>query len=256
MFFILSKILNYLTMPLTIVCICLLLHVLIKKQPWKTRFFWIGFGMLFFFSNAFIANEVMLAWEPDATPYANIKRQYEYGLVLTGVTSPSAEPRDRVYFGKGADRVTHAVQLYKLGLVKKILVSGGSGRLLDIGESEAEDVREAMLLMGVPIEHITVETNSRNTHESALEVKKIFESEEVKASDCLLITSAFHMRRSIACFRKVKLDMDTFTTDFYTYKRTFTPDVWLVPRVEAMFVWQRLIKEWVGFVAYKLAGYV
>jgi len=256
MFFILSKTLNYLTMPLVIICICFLLHVFIKRKDWKKRFFWLAFGMLFFFSNDFIANEVMMAWEPDATPFIDIKRKYEYGIVLTGVTNPELKPRDRVYFSKGADRVTHAVQLYRLGLVKQIIISGGRGRLIDIGEQEADDLREAMLVMGVPIDDILVENFSRNTFESAQEVKKMLEQRNVKSSNCVLITSAFHMKRSIACFRKANADMDTFTTDFYTHRRVFTPDVLLIPKIEAIFVWQRLFKEWVGFVAYKLAGYV
>jgi vancomycin permeability regulator SanA len=129
MFFILSKILNYLTMPLAIVCLCFLLHILIRRSNLKRIFFWTGFALLFFFSNAFIANEVMMVWEPDATPYIDMKKRYEYGIVLTGVTSSELTPRDRVYFHKGADRVTHTVQLYKLGIIKKIIVSGGSGRL-------------------------------------------------------------------------------------------------------------------------------
>lgn len=256
MFFVLSKILNYLTMPLVIVCICLLLYLIIKRQPWKKIFCWTGFGLLFFFSNDFMANEVMLIWEPDATPYIDIKKKYEYGIVLTGVTSSELTPRDRVYFHKGADRVTHTVQLYKLGKIKKIIVSGGSGRLLDTGVREANDFMDVMTMMGIPAEDILVESQSRNTFESAVEVKKLLEQRLIKPSECILITSAFHMRRSIACFRKAEMEMDTFTTDFYTHRRTFTPDVLLVPRIEAMLIWQRLIKEWVGFVAYKIAGYV
>lgn len=256
MFFVLSKILNYLTMPLVIVCLCFLLNIIIRKVKWKRIFFWSGLGLLFFFSNDFIANEVMMAWEPDATPYIDMKKRYEYGIMLTGVTSSELKPRDRVYFHKGADRVTHTVQLYKLGIIKKIIVSGGSGRLLDTTVREANDVMDAMTMMGVPGEDILVESTSRNTFESAVELKKILDLRLIKPSECLLITSAFHMRRSIACYRKAEMDMNTFTTDFYTHRRTFTPDTWLVPRIEAMLIWQRLIKEWVGLVAYKIVGYV
>jgi len=256
MFFVLSKILNYLTMPLVLVCICFLLHIFIGRPIWKKRLFWFGFGLMFFFSNDFIANELMLAWEPDATPFADIKRKYEYGIVLTGVTSPGLAPKDRVFFNKGADRVTHAIQLYKLGLIKQLIVSGGSGRLIEIEEREADNIRDAMATLGVPISDILVENISRNTFESAVEVKKMLELRSIKPSDCILITSAFHMRRSIACYRKANMEMDTFTTDFYTHKRVITPDVLLIPRIEAMSIWQRLFKEWVGFVAYKIAGYV
>jgi uncharacterized SAM-binding protein YcdF (DUF218 family) len=256
MFFVLSKTLNYLTMPLVWICIFFIVHLVVKRHSLKKLFFWLAFGLLLFFSNEFIANEIMLAWELDAVAFADVKKKYDYGIVLTGVTNPEKTPKDRVYFSKGADRVTHAVQLYKLGLIRQIIISGGRGRLVDIGEQEADELRDAMLIMGVPIEHILTENNSRNTYESAMEVKKILDQRGIKPSDCLLITSAFHMRRSLACFRKAEAEMAYFTTDFYTHRTVFTPDVLFIPKVEAIFIWQRLFKEWIGFIAYKIAGYV
>jgi uncharacterized SAM-binding protein YcdF (DUF218 family) len=74
--------------------------------------------------------------------------------------------------------------------------------------------------------------------------------------DCLLVTSAFHMRRSLACFRKVGLEMDDFPVDFYAFQRHYTLDAFIVPKIDALGVWHKLVKEWVGFVAYWAAGYV
>lgn len=256
MFFILSKTLNYLVMPFVAVCICFLASVVLRNPKWKKRFFWAAFSLLFFFSNDFIANEIMLAWEPAPIAYKDMPRTYEWGIVLTGVTIAGRQPDDRVYFGSGTDRIVHTVQLYKLGLIKKILITGGSGRLVTIGEKEAESFKKAMLLMGVNEADIVTESNSRNTHESALEVKKMAAAVGLDGRNCILITSAYHMRRSIACFRKVGMDMDFFTTDFYTHPRTFTPDVLIVPRIEAFWTWHKVIREWVGFIAYKIAGYV
>ena len=72
----------------------------------------------------------------------------------------------------------------------------------------------------------------------------------------LLITSAFHMRRSKACFKKAGLPVDLFSTDFYSHPRYYTPDTLLVPQAEAITIWQKLFKEWTGMVAYKAAGYI
>ena len=128
MFFFLSKTLNYLTMPLTLIFMMLVASALLRNAKWKKRLFSIGLVLLFIFSNDFIANEVMRLWEVKTIPYASMS-PFEMGIVLTGATIPFLEPNDRVYFTRGADRVTHSVQLYKLGLIKKILISGGSGRL-------------------------------------------------------------------------------------------------------------------------------
>jgi len=255
MFFTLSKTLSYLTQPLVIICLLLMASIFVKKSSPRKLLFRIGLGLLLFFSNDFIANEMMSLWEIKPTPYAAINRRYEYGVLLTGVTKSEQEPKDRVYFNRGADRVTHSVQLYKLGIIKKILVSGGSGRLISIGEREADDIANALLLMGVPAEDILIENQSKNTHESAEAVRKIL-MEKAVSKDCLLITSGYHMRRSIGCFKKVGLDFDSFTTDFVSHKRAYTLDVLLIPKVDALSTWTTLFREWVGYSAYWAAGYL
>jgi len=255
MFFVLSKVLQYLVMPLTVVCVLLLLSLVLKNQRWKKVTFWSGLSLLLFFSNDFIANEVMRSWEIKTTAYADM-RPYKLGIVLTGATIPFLEPDDRIYFQRGADRVTHTVQLYKLGLIEKILISGGSGRLTETEEPEASKFQRAMMLMGVDSVDILLEGETRNTHESAVEVKKLLDTLNIRAEDCLLITSAFHMRRSLACYQKVGLSLTSFSTDFYSHPRHYYPDAFIVPKVEALNTWQKLIKEWVGIVAYKMAGYI
>ena len=165
------------------------------------------------------------------------------------------EPDDRVYFHRGADRVTHTLQLYKMGLISKILVSGGSGRLLDIGECEANDLSDVLIMMGVKSEDIVVESNSRNTHESGVEIRKILET-RTTAGECILITSAFHMRRSLGVLANSGWKVDAFSTDFLTHPRVYTFDVLFIPKLEALSIWHHLIKETVGYAAYFVVGYI
>lgn len=254
MFFVLSKILAYLIMPVVIICGLLVSSAVVKKTTLKKKLFYAGLSLLLFCSNDFIVNEVAMLWEVPITLYASMDKNYEWAILLTGVTKHEEGQRDRVFFNRGADRVTHTVQLYKLGKIKKILVSGGSGRLSMPDEREADEIAEALILMGVPPEDIVKEINSRNTHESAIEVKKILEGKAMPA-DCLLVTSAYHMRRAAACFAKVGWGMDCFTVDFLSHKRKFTPDILFIPKVEALGTWQVLIREWIGMISYKLAGY-
>lgn len=242
-------------MPLTLICVSLLLAALIKNVGWRRRLFWTGLGMLLFFSNEFIANEVMLTWEIKAIPFSRLGK-HKLGIVLTGATIPFLKPDDRVYFQRGADRVTHTVQLYKLGLIEKILVSGGSGRIAGDDEPEANKFKKAMVLMGVPDSVILIENETRNTHESAIEVKKILSRLHYEDSDCILITSGFHMRRSLACYRKVGLELKPFSTDFYSYPDGYQLDAFIIPKADSIMIWHKLVKEWIGFVMYKLAGYI
>lgn len=253
MFFYLSKTLNYLVMPLVVTSLLLVLGILIINKKWSHRFLVTGICLTLFFSNEFIANEVMLWWEIPPSPYSKIHQTYDYGVLLTGVTSTDKKPADRVYFQHGADRVVHTVELYKKGIIRHIIVSGGTGRLLTAVRKEADDIYKALVLMGIPYYHITVEKESRNTHESAVAVSEMLRQ---SGGSALLITSGFHMRRSLACFKKQGLDITPFSTDFYTHPRYFTFDVLIVPKIESWIIWHKLAKEWTGFIAYKIVGYV
>ncbi|MBX2962694.1 MAG: YdcF family protein [Cyclobacteriaceae bacterium] len=253
MFFTLSKILGYLASPLVWVSLLFIGALLIRGKQKRRKLLVTGLSTLIFFSNEFISNEVMLLWEIPATPYADVVKHYNYGILLTGVTSTDTQPDDRVYFQRGADRVVHTVDLYKRGIISRILIAGGSGRLVTEGRREADDIFKALVLMGVDSVDLEIENESRNTYESAVNVEKMIGKE---AGELLLITSAYHMRRSRACFHKAGLTVDVFSTDFHTHPRMFTPDVLFIPKVDALLNWQRLIKEWVGIMAYKLAGYL
>ena len=229
---------------------------LIKDRSVKRKLFFSGFILLVFFSNGFIANVVMRLWEVEPVPYTNIKRPYLWGVVLTGVTLNDKLPDDRVYFNHGADRAVHAVDLYKRGIISKILISGGIGRVLTTARPEADEMFKAMKLMGVPDSAMVIENQSRNTYESAKNVKVILSQSTYLSQDTLLlITSAFHMRRSLACFAKANLPAKSFSCDFYTHPINFTPDDILLPKAEAILIWQKLFKEWLGILAYKAAGY-
>jgi uncharacterized SAM-binding protein YcdF (DUF218 family) len=255
MFFVLSKTLNYLSQPLVMLLLMWAVSIFIKNTQWKKRIRMTVFALAFLFTNDFLTNEVVRLYETPVTPLSEINKTYEYGIVLTGVTSTSKVLRDRVYVVSSPDRVNHSFLLYKKGIIKKILISGGSGKLLDEDYSEAEELYGLYRLMGVDSANLLIEGASRNTHESAVAVKEMMAG-KVASADCLLITSAYHMPRSAACFRKVGWNCDAFSTDLKFHRREYTPDVLIIPKLDPMYTWQILIKEWTGLVAYKLSGYI
>jgi uncharacterized SAM-binding protein YcdF (DUF218 family) len=251
MFFFLSKTLGVLARPLVVIVLLLVASWAIKSKKWKR---WLFITAMLVGSNEFITNEVLRLWELPATPFAEMKKQYDVGILLTGVTRSNALPDDRVYFQRSADRVTHTLQLYRLGLIKKILISGGSGTLLHRSK-EADELVKVFLLMGVPPDDLLIENQSDNTYQSAVLVHQMLKG-LYPPENCLLITSGYHMRRSRACFIKAGFPVDTFTVDFLSHERLFTPDVLFVPKIESLANWQTLAKEWVGMIAYKIAGYI
>ena len=255
MFFFLSKVLSFLTTPLMIICVVLVAGWCLREGRSKKILIRTGIILLLFFSNGFIANEVFTLWEVPVTRFDAIQKHYAYGILLTGVTRPDATPHDRVYFQRGADRVTHTLQLYRAGIIRKILISGGSGRLMGSDVREADEMKSVLIMMGVPEADILTENESRNTRENAVNSVHILET-LTKPDDCLLVTSAYHLRRARACFARLGWSMDVFATDFLTHDRQFNLEQLLVPRAEALVSWNILIKEWIGYLAYRLAGYI
>lgn len=256
MFFYLAQFLTFLAMPLTLVLVCLFLGFFYKKKKWGNKISLLGIGLLLFFSNQYISNAAISAWELPFKLYEDLP-EYPVGIVLTGVTNLDKTAYDRTFFNKGADRATQAVQLYKLGKIKKILITGGQGLFPTNPNTEAELLADFMMMAGVPKEDIILEIEAVNTRQNALFAKETLKNNGFDLrSKYLLITSAFHMRRAKACFDKVDLITDTFPVDYYSADPKVTFQELLVPDPDGLLIWHKLFKEWIGMTVYKLTGYI
>ncbi len=101
-------------------------------------------------------------------------------------------------------RVPVAVEAYKAGRAGRLLLCGGALRDFPEGRcTEAEHMRKAALAMGVKDEHVILENASQNTVENILyamiALQRTFRLHEVHR--ILLVTAAYHMRRSMAIAR-------------------------------------------------------
>src|SRR5690349_5438644 len=114
MFFILSKILFYLVMPLTWVLVLLIYAWRTKNERSRKKALVVATSLLIFFTNPFIANQAWLLWEYPPTPYKQL-HTYDAAIILTGITSRDKSPHDRVYTNKGADRILQPLRLFKEG---------------------------------------------------------------------------------------------------------------------------------------------
>ena len=253
MFFLLSKILDFLLQPVFWVLLIFGAAFLTRLPKRKKTLCITGFCLLLFLTNPFFINEAWLAWEKPPVFVKDVP-VYDAAIVLTGITNNDKSPHDRVYFNKGADRILHTLMLYKKGRFRTIIISGGSGSIRQKYSSEAAELRNILLQASVPDSCIIMEAQSRNTRENALFTQKIVAS-RLDLKKLLLITSAFHMRRAEGCFNKVGLKPDVFPADYYGSDRNYSPDSLLLPSEGALADWSRLIHEIVGFLTYKVLGY-
>ncbi len=256
MFFYFSQFLSFLAMPLTIVLILILSGTIFLKRRWGKKLLWTGIGLLLFFTNPFLSNLAMLAWEPDFKSFEEIEN-HEIGIVLTGVTNLSKTAYDRTFFNKGADRIIHALQLYRMGKIKKILITGGQGLNPVNPQSEAELLERFLLMAGVPQADILIEDQSKNTAQNAQFSKTFLEESGIPTNqEFILITSAFHMYRAQGCFDKAGLNTLTFPTDYYSHDVKYDLPALLFPDLFSLENWTKLVKEWIGIAMYKVAGYL
>ncbi len=254
MFFLLSKLLLFIVSPLVWIIGLLLYYAFSKNELRKRKAFRAALIILIFFSNSFILDEFMRMWEIPATPNSEIKgKEYAAGIVLGGFSSydPTLE---RIQFNQGTDRLMQAIDLYHKGIIKKIIVTGGSGSILHAEEKEAIPVKEFLRGTGISTGDIIIESESRNTRENAVNTKKLLEKDSIQGN-FLLITSAFHMRRAKGCFKRAGIEADRYSTDRYSGPRKFEFDHLLIPSVEALQAWSALIHEVVGAMVYKIVGY-
>lgn len=243
-------------MPLSLVFLFLIASFIIKQAKWRIYARLIAFTLLFLFTNPLIVRYIYLWWEKPALAYNDLEKKYEYAVVLTGMLDLDGYPDDRIHFGESADRIVQGIMLYKKGLVDKILISGGTGSLIHPNLKEAPRLYEFARDLGIPDSVIIVESDSRNTYENAKFTQQWLQQNDAEINGVLLVTSSFHMRRSLACFDKQNLSVTPFPVD-YSYKEFYwTPNEIIVPSPDALSLWHRLFKEWLGMTAYWLAGYV
>lgn len=252
MFFILSKVLQFIIDPFIWIIILLLVSLFAYDYNTKKRTFRLALIFALFFSNTFIFGEFVRLWEMPATPYNQLKT-YEAGIVLGGMTKYDAA-LDRIQFRRGADRLLQAIELYKKGIIKVIVFTGGSGSMLHPEEKEGVFIERYLLTLGIPKKDFFIEGESKNTRENATLTKELIEKKKLQG-DFLLITSAFHMRRSLACFKKVGIEASPYCTDRYGGPRKFELEHLFLPESAVLDSFRNFIHEVVGFIIYKIVGY-
>ena len=255
MFFLLSKILDFLITPVVWVGICLILAWICKD---KRRKFWLitGFVILFVFGNSFLIDEAFRKYEVPAQIIPE-NQHYDYAIVLSGMMVWDQEFQ-RPNFHGNIDRLLQALPPFHKGQIDTLILSGGDGSALQEEAKESDILLHYLKSIGFPTDKIITESESRNTFENAaFTIEKLKQlNRNLKGKKILLITSALHMRRSLACFEKAGLSCEVYVTNRTAGPRKFKPNHLLVPNAEALHSWRALLHEWIGFVTYKLMGYI
>ena len=129
-----------------------------------------------------------------------------------------------------------------------IIVSGG--KVYKFKKAEAPIMKRFLMDLGISDDRIILEENSRDTFENAKYTKKVCENLGFK--NPILITSTYHMKRSVLSFRKVGLEVIPFPAIFPSWRdKQYHWNDYLPGNFEKF---SMAFREYLGIAYYKIAN--
>lgn len=257
MFFELSKLLNFFLSPITWILLSLIGFLVFKCKVRKRVCLLISILFFLFFTNHLLVDYIRYCTVKEYTSVSiDTAKRYKVAIVMGGFASMNVQTGQMRYEQDRADRLWEAIRLWKKGQIGNILITGDPTSILqEDGTSTRDLFLNYMEELGVPRTAFILEQQARNTHENAKFTKEILEAKQIAGKECILITSATHIRRSLKCFAKIGLHPDFLSVNTYDAPsninhRSFYPD-W-----KAAVKWQELLNEWIGDWAYTMMGYM
>ena len=152
-------------------------------------------------------------------------------------------------FGEGAERVMVMPELLQRYPDAIMIFTGGSGSALKPDFRGGDVVQQWLAGQGLA-ERVLIERESRNTHENAFYSRQLIrDNDEAVEGKWLLVTSAFHMPRSMGIFRKQGWNVLPYPVDFRAVHNGINPVLYA-----NMGVFRTAVREWIGLGVYYLTG--
>lgn len=261
--FLLSKLLPLALYPLGLGLLLQLAGQGGRKRRWGPWLSGAGIALIWLFAMPFTSRQLIWGLEersaaltPAMIPKADVV------VVLGGGLRPALAPRRGVEVGEGGDRLLTGMRLLRQGKAPLLLTSGGrvSVTANDPAPPEAETARALAIELGMPAQKILLNPGSRTTAEEAEAIDALGRRRGWKR--LLLVTSAFHMPRSLATFRRhTQLDVVPVACDYQLPSRVNygQPTLGntiksLLPDAECLYLSSIALKEHLGLLVYRLKG--
>ena len=230
-------------------------------KRWKWTFAGLAVFFTFFFNMEPIYEIAAKKWSEGYPSTVEPGKTYQYGIVLGGCSYWDWE-RNRPEFGGNADRLTEGIQLYKKGIIRKLVIAS-DGSIIQREDTTKHSgnpkaMTDYLVRFGIPREDIILETKATTTHENAVFIKHLLNKHDTTntqhltpiTQNILLITSSIHMRRSLMAFQQEGITAAPYVTDCIV-KVKGKEGYWL-PSLHVMQDWQALFHEIIGYIIYSL----
>jgi uncharacterized SAM-binding protein YcdF (DUF218 family) len=256
LFFLLSKTLGVLLLPTNFLIVVGLVGLMLLA----TRFFSLGRKLLTasVVLLAFCAFSPLGIWllyplEQRFPPWDATRGAPDGIVVLGGAIEPElSAARGTVVFDSFAGRLIAAAALAHRYPKARILYAGGSASPVgDDAAREADFAPAVFESLGISADRVMVERRSRNTFENA-EFSKVMAAPK-NGERWLLVTSAFHMPRSVGIFRKVGFEVEPCPVDWRLAGASDLARSTVIA-VDGLERTDLATREWIGLLAYWLTS--
>jgi len=194
--FVLKKIISIFIMPINLVFILLILAILyFKKRPKVSFKYLISSVLLLLLSSMpIVSDTLMLTIEDNYEAFSRSSKPVDYIVILgNGHSSNDALPVTSQLKVASLQRLVEALRIYKIHPEARIITSGFAS---NDPVSNAEKMKQSLVLLGVSEQKIITENFPKDTEEEALLI-----SPRVQGTNVVLITNADHMPRSMKYFQ-------------------------------------------------------
>jgi uncharacterized SAM-binding protein YcdF (DUF218 family) len=256
LFFALSKTLGVMLLPVNFLIELGLLGALLLMTGW------VKFGRALLVVSALLlalcgfaplGNLLMYPLEQRFPPW-DASRGAPAGIVVLGggIDPDPSAAHGEAAFSSSAGRLISAAELAHRYPNARILYSGGSANFLsDTSAKEADYAAKVFEGLGVAKERLIIERESRNTFENAEFSRKL--ADPKPGERWLLLTSAFHMPRSVGIFRKAGFAVEPCPVDWRLAGKSDLTHFSSYAE-EGLQHTNLAVREWLGLIAYRLAG--
>jgi uncharacterized SAM-binding protein YcdF (DUF218 family) len=218
MFFTLSKVFGFFTQPSNMIAAICVVGAILLLTGWQRRGAQVvTFGILLLLLVGYspAANVLLLSLTERFPAWQAGGRDADGIIVLGGaIDSEATAARGALEVNSAAERIFAMLDLARRFPKARIVFTGGSGNLFENSVSEAPVAGKLLESSGIPVDRITLETESRTTDENAVFTRRLVSPKP--GERWLLVTSAFHMPRSMAMFRAAGFDVEAYPVDWRT----------------------------------------
>ena len=254
MFFILAKIFWFFAQPLNLAIFLGLagLAALLFRR-WRSGAFLAGLGVAILAVSTWTSlGALMMQPLEERYPRPATLVKVDGIIVLGGGFEASVNlARGGYELSASGDRFVEAAVLARRFPDAKIVITGGQGSLVVDGDTDAATAPRMLTALGVAPERLILEGKSRDTFENAQFTKEMVKP--APGETWLLVTSAFHMPRSMGLFRKVGFEVTPWPVDYRTTGKEGFGLAHDNP-IDSLEITQLALREWLGLLAYRLSG--